>query len=123
MLVAQAAELGSSGGILGIILGGALLTAIVGAYKFWVNFRTTERGLTRQRIREANKGQRLATYESSLWQGRCADLEYLLKKNGIAIPAYSDELKSFINEIDPPMPSVQWDDPPASDPAGGRQGP
>lgn len=124
MLVAQVAtELGNSGGILGIILGGALLTAIVGAYRFWVNFRTTERGLTRQRIREAHKGQRIASYEAGLWQGRCADLEYLLRKNGIQIPPLSDELKAFINEGDLPMPSVQWDDPSAPGQTGGKQGP
>jgi len=119
LLFAQAADgLGNSTGILGIILGSALLTALIGAYKFAVNFRTTERGLTRQRIKAANKGERLAIHEATLWQNRCADLEYLLRKEGIKYPPLDDELRRLINDTtDEPLPSVQWDDP-ASGKAG-----
>jgi hypothetical protein len=123
VLVAQAAEgLGSSSGILGVILSGALLTAIIGAYRFVVNFRTTERGLSRQRLREANQGERRATHEAGLWQARCADLEYLLRSHGIVPPPPSEELRQFVEDI--PPKGARWDDrPPTADQTGGRPGP
>lgn len=119
LLFAQAADgLGNSTGILGIILGGALLTAVIGAYRFAVNFRTTERGLSRQRIRDANRGERRAVYEATLWQSRCADLEYRLRQNGIPYPPLSEELRRLVDDTtDEPLPPVQWDDP-ASGKAG-----
>lgn len=113
MLIAQAADgLGNSTGILGVILGSALLTAVIGAYKFAVSFRTTERGLSRQRIRDANKGERQAIQEGSLWQSRCADLEYVLRRNGIEPPVMGDALRKLVDDTPSELPpKIQWDDP------------
>lgn len=114
MLVAQAApDLGSSGGFLMFLLGGGLIALLVSAYRFVVNFRTTERGMARARIQQANKGERLAQYETSLWQARAADLEYALRTAGQKVPPMSDELKQFltgiIDEQRRPDPPPQWD--------------
>lgn len=123
MLLAQAADgLGSSSGILGIILSGALLTALIGVYKFAVNFRTTERGMSRQRMRETTRDLRSAAHEAGLWQARCADLDYLLRSNGIKSPPLSPELRKFIDDT-PAETHRQWDDqPPATEQTGGRLG-
>lgn len=110
LLFAQAADvLGSSTGILGILLGSALLTAVISAYRFAVNFRTTERGLSRKRIRDANQNERKAIYEAGLWQGRSADLEYLLRSFGHTVPPLSEELRKLILEEETPAPPVKWD--------------
>jgi hypothetical protein len=100
VLLASAADaFGGSSGILGFVLGGGLLTAVLGGYRFLVNFRVTERGMARDRVSQAVKAeqaerrarQRVAR-EASLWQARCADLEYLLRQQGVSIPALNAEL-------------------------------
>lgn len=106
MIVAAAGDVFSSSGILSILLGGGLLTAVIGAYRFVVNLRTTERGLTRNRLRDANSEARRAEYESSLWQSRCGDLEYLLTRNGIDVPAYKKELRRLVDSVDSPEPDL-----------------
>ncbi|HYF71372.1 MAG TPA: hypothetical protein VD864_01050, partial [Nocardioides sp.] len=87
------------------------------------NFRTTERGMARQRIQQANRGERLAQYEASLWQARAADLEYHLRQHGKPVPPISAELTRFIDKVfedhERPEPPVNWD--PQGD-AGGRPG-
>lgn len=118
MLLAQAADgLGSNSTLLGALLSGALIGAAYSAYKFIVNFRTTERGLARQRILQANKGERSAQYEASLWQARCGDLEYRLKQNGIPVPAYASELIPFVTPEKAAAVSVED---PTADQTGGR---
>jgi len=99
---------GVSTGVLGAILGGGLLGAVIAAYRFAVNYRTTERGMRAQAARD----KRLAQYEAGMWQGRCADLEYLLKRNGIPVPKLIPELQRLVdmsNSEDVPLP--KWDDP------------
>lgn len=102
---------GGSSTLLGALLSGALIGAVISAYKFWVNFRKTERGLTRQRITQANRSERAAQFEASLWQARCGDLEYLLRsRTNISIPPLSDELKALVlsnSENDSP----DWEQP------------
>ena len=110
-LYAQTADtLGSSTGILGFILGGALLTVLASSYKFAVNFRTTERGLSRQRVQEANREQRLALQEAALWQARCADLEYLLRKHGHEVPGIPDRLQQLVDRESEPLPNIAADE-------------
>lgn len=103
MLLASAADaFGGSSGILGFVLGGGLLTAVIGGYRFFVNFRVTERGMARDRVAQAvhaeqaerRARQRIAR-EASLWQSRCADLEYMLRTNGVAPPPMNSELYSL----------------------------
>lgn len=98
MLLASAVDLTSSG-FLGFILGGGLLTAILGAYRFTVNFRQTERGMARDRVDQAVRDQRAertarqrAEREATLWQNRCGDLEYALRQAGVPVPAIDAEL-------------------------------
>jgi hypothetical protein len=127
VLVAQAApELGSSSGLLWFILGGGLIGLIISAYRFVVNFRTTERGMARQRIQQANRGERAAQYEAGLWQARSADLEYLIRRElgPSSIPALSEELHKLIEQNAADVggpPSVDWNitPPPAKNPGGG----
>lgn len=110
------------------ILGGGLIGLIISAYKFVVNFRTTERGMARQRIQQANRGERAAQYEAGLWQARCADLEYLVRSElgPGSIPPLADELRELVRqnnaEVGTPPPA-HWDaaPPPAPD-TGGRAG-
>lgn len=94
--MAQEVNLLSSTGALASTLTGGLVIIVIAAYRFYVNFRTTERGMARQRIRQANQNERLAQHEAGLWQLRAADLAYLLKVNGIAVPPLDDELRKFI---------------------------
>lgn len=130
MLVAQAAQdLGSSSGLLWFILGGGLIGLIISAYRFAVNLRTTERGMARQRIQQANRGERAAQYESGLWQARSADLEYLIRREmgPERIPPLSEELRKMIEQNNAEaggLPPVQWDTPPVppAQDAGGRPG-
>lgn len=128
MLVAQAAQdLGTSSGLLWFLLGGGLIGVIVSAYRFVVNFRTTERGMARQRIQQANRGERAAQYEAGLWQNRSADLEYVIRRElgPERIPPLSDELRELIkqNTTDASGPPVMdWNiTPPPANP-GGRPG-
>lgn len=113
MLVAQAAQdLGSSSGLLWFILGGGLIGLVISAYRFFVNLRTTERGLARQRVRDAKKDERAAQWEAGLWQARSADLEYLIRREvgPERIPPLSEELRKLIeqnNEAGGP-PAVDW---------------
>lgn len=103
------------------LLGGGLIGLLISAYRFVVNFRTTERGMARQRIQQANRGERLAQWEASLWQSRAADLEYHLKLAGHPVPPLNDELRRFIDSVleenRKPDPPAQWD--PQAD-SGGR---
>lgn len=127
MLVAQASQdLGSSSGLLWFLLGGGLIGVVVSAYRFVVNFRTTERGMARQRIQQANRGERAAQYEAGLWQARSADLEFVIRRElgPASIPALSDELRKFIDQNNADIggpPAVDWNItlPPAKNPGGG----
>lgn len=122
MLVAQAApDLGSSSGLLMFLLGGGLIGLVISAYKFIVNFRTTERGMARQRIQQANKGERAAQYEAGLWQARAADLEYALRTTAgaAAVPPLSEDLRKFVEQRPDTPPPIQWDSPTDT---GGRPG-
>lgn len=99
MLLASAVDAISSSGVLGFVLGGGLLTAILGAYRFTVNFRQTERGIARDRVDQAVRDQRTergarqrAEREATLWQNRCGDLEYALRQAGVPVPAIDAEL-------------------------------
>lgn len=99
MLLASATDVITSSGLLGFILGGGLLTAIIGGYRFVVNFRMTERGMARDRVSQAVSEQRAersnrlrAEREAALWQSRCGDLEYALRQAGGVVPAISAEL-------------------------------
>lgn len=100
-------DLTGSSGILGFILGGGLLTVVIGAYRFFVNYRNTERGWAKARIDDAKAAQTVANRERThaieearAWQGRCADLEYLLRSSGIPVPALSPELVRYLQSDD-----------------------
>lgn len=102
MLLASATDVIGSSGILGFVLGGGLLTAVIGGYRFFVNFRVTERSMARDRVAQAvsaeqaeRRARQRVAREASLWQARCADLEYLLRKEGALIPPLSSELYSL----------------------------
>lgn len=113
--VTQTGGVGTSTGLLGAILGGGLLGAIVAAYRFAVNYRTTERGMRAQAARD----KRLAQHEAGLWQGRCADLEYLLKRNGIPVPVLDDNLQRLVDLSGvKDIPARRWDDPGRVDTGG-----
>lgn len=95
---AQAVEaLGGSSTILGALLSGALLVTATGVYRFIVNFRNTERGMNRKRMQDANRNERSAQREAALWQGRCGDLEYLLRTNGIPVPPLDKDLQVLVD--------------------------
>lgn len=124
--LAQATEavdaVGSNSTLLGALISGTLIATLYSAYRFFVNFRNTERGMARQRFMQANRNERAAQHEASLWQARCGDLEYLLRQTGVGVPPLSDELKALVisnNEaaISPP----RWED--ATDQPGGRPAP
>lgn len=119
MVFAQAAEaLGSNSTLLGALLSGTLIGAVIAAYKFVVNFRTTERGMTRARIAQANQGERLAQREASLWQLRCGDLEYRMAQAGLPVPELSRELAKFVHDSE-----IAKADDTSDDPTGGRPAP
>lgn len=126
MYLAQAVEtVGSNSTLLGALISGTLIATLYSAYRFVVNFRNTERGMARQRIRQANRNEREAQHEASLWQARCADLEYLIRsQTGLKVPPLSDELKALVALIDnenvADLPS-RLDD--ATDQPGGRPAP
>lgn len=124
MHLAQAAEaVGSNSTLLGALISGTLIATAYSAYKFFVNFRTTERSMARQRFMQANRNERAAQYEASLWQSRCADLEYLIRsQTGLKVPPLSAELQTLViiqNEDAAVLP--QWDD--KNDQTGGRPAP
>lgn len=108
-----AADLPVSNGVLGFLLGGGLIVVLTSAYKFAVSLRTTERGLSRQREREANRNARAAMREAGLWQARCGDLEYILAHNGLRhlIPPLDDELRALIAAAAHEPSTVTRDDP------------
>lgn len=115
MLFAQAAEslVGSNSTLLVIVLLSTLVTVGVSVYRFIVNMRTTERGMAKNRIREANRNEQLAQRESYLWQQRCADLEYILRRNGVPIPPFEEDLRKLIgaaalNDDTTSPPQVDW---------------
>jgi hypothetical protein len=122
--LAQAAEVvGSNSTLLGALISGTLIVTLASAYRFVVNFRTTERGMARQRIRQANRNEREAQHEASLWQARCGDLEYLLRQEGVKVPPLSPELRALVISNNEAAADVapQWDD--ATDQPGGRPAP
>lgn len=108
MVVAQADALTGSSGLLLFLLGGGLIGALISAYRFYVNFRTTERGLARQRIQQAARNERSAQHEAGLWQARCADLEYLMRREGIPVPPLSTELQAMVSLAQPEHTAVDW---------------
>lgn len=109
-VAAQAADLTSSSGLLLFLLGGGLIGAVVSVYRFFVNYRTTERSMSRQRVQQATSSAREAQHEAFLWQSRCADLEYLLRSNGHArlIPPLSLELQALVAPATPDTEAVDW---------------
>lgn len=123
MLLAQAVEpLGSNSTILGLLLGGTIITVLISAYRFFVNLRTTERGMRQNRIREANMNERLARQEATMWQSRCGDLEYLLRQNGVKVPPLESALKKLVAQNQEDMttpPQLDWGIAPES---GGKAG-
>lgn len=113
----QAGELLGSAGLLGAILGGGLLASMIAAYRFAVNFRTTERSLRGRETRD----RRAALYEAGQWQARAADLEYMLRRHGVTVPPVRPELQKLINEADDPTPPLpQWDGPSKPDERSSR---
>lgn len=84
--------------VLLFILGGGLIGAVISGYRFAVNFRTTERSLARNRLNQAARNERMAQHEAGLWQARCADLEYQLRRQGIEPPALSEELRRMVSQ-------------------------
>lgn len=106
--LAQAEDLTTSSGLLLFLLGGGLIGAAVSAYRFWVNFRTTERGLSRQRIQQATSNARSAQHEAYLWQARCADLTYLLRERGITVPPLDPELQALVSPQPESADPVDW---------------
>lgn len=106
----QAADLTSSAGVLLFLLGGGLIGAVVSVYRFAVNYRTTERSISRQRVQQATRSAREAQHEAFLWQSRCADLEWLLRRNGHGeeIPALSLELQALVTPQQPDIEPVDW---------------
>lgn len=126
MQLAQAVEaVGSNSTLLGALISGTLIATAYSAYRFVVNFRTTERGMARQRIRQANRNERAAQHEASLWQQRCADLEYLIRsQTGLKVPPLSEELQTLViiqteDALDAVPP--KWEN--ATDQPGGRPAP
>jgi hypothetical protein len=109
----EAPSLPVSPGVLGFLLGGGLIVALTSAYKFAVSLRTTERGLARQRERQANQNARSAMHEAALWQSRSGDLEYVLRNNGLRhlIPPLDDELRKLVAMLDSDPDASQWNDP------------
>ena len=97
--LAQAAEIGSNGTLLGGLISGSLIITAIAAYNFVVKIRLTERGMARQRLQQANRGERAAQREAALWQLRCGDLEYklALAAGASAVPPLSDELKKLVD--------------------------
>lgn len=125
MHLAQAVEtVGSNSTLLGALLSGTLIATIYSAYRFLVNFRTTERGMARQRLVQANRNERAAQHEASLWQARCGDLEYLIRsQTGLTVPPLSAELRDLVliqNEAAADSPA-RWEN--STDQSGGRPAP
>lgn len=108
MVIAQAEALTGSSGLLLFLLGGGLIGALISAYRFYVNFRTTERGLARQRLQQAARNERSALHEASLWQARCADLEYLMRRQGVPVPPLTSELQALVVAPQPEQTAVDW---------------
>lgn len=99
MLLASATDAIGSSGFLGFVLGGGLLTAVIGGYRFLVNARLTERGMARDRVDQAARAEQKerkarvrAEREATLWQNRCGDMEYALRAAGIKVPPIDAEL-------------------------------
>lgn len=108
LTLAQEADLTSSSGLLLFLLGGGLLGALISAYRFWVNFRTTERGMSRQRIQQATSNARSAQHEAYLWQARCADLTYLLRERGVPVPPLDPELQALVSPHAQTPDPIDW---------------
>lgn len=122
MVVAQADALTGSSGLLLFLLGGGLIGALISAYRFYVNFRTTERSLARQRLQQAARNERGALHEAALWQARCADLEYLMRREGISVPPLSAELQALLSPGPAEQTAVDWNITPSpGTPSGGAQ--
>lgn len=121
LVVAQADALTGSSGLLLFLLGGGLIGALISAYRFYVNFRTTERGLARQRLQQAARNERQAQHEAGLWQARCADLEYLMRRRGVAVPPLPPELAALVTPDALEETPVDWNITPSpGNPSGGQ---
>jgi hypothetical protein len=59
-------------------------------------------------MQQARNDERDAQHEAGLWQARCADLEYLLRSNGVAVPALSAELKALVSPGPQADQTVDW---------------
>jgi hypothetical protein len=108
LVVAQSvSDFGSSTGFLGSIAGFSILAIIIAAYRFAVNFRITERGLSKSR----GRNERVARYEASLWQNRSAALEWELTRRGLKVPPMGKELRKLVQESenDGDLPRVEWE--------------
>lgn len=106
-LIAQGSFVGSEG-FLGGLISLSVLGVLYTVWKFVINARTIEQSMRRRRSTDA----RAARYEAGLWQGRCADLEYILRQNGIPIPDLSEELRGYVlsrPESTPPLMAMPWD--------------
>jgi hypothetical protein len=126
LLAAQVVEtvqtVGSNSTLLGALISGTLIATLYSAYRFVVNFRTTERGMARQRIKQANRNERSAQHEASLWQARAGDLEYIIRsQTGLTIPPLSDELKALVlSQAEDAILLPKWED--ATDRPAGEPG-
>jgi hypothetical protein len=111
LTLAQDIDLTSSSGVLLFLLSTGTLGALISAYRFWVNFRTTERGMNRDRIQQATRNERSALNEARLWQARCADLEYVLRREAGpgAVPPLDPELQALVTAHKADPTSVDWD--------------
>src|SRR5205823_10182515 len=83
-----------------------------------VNYRTTERGMARERVIEANKEaarerrtRTLAQRESALWQAYAGDLEYRMRQANIPVPKISAELRrlAFSDDEEEKNEPTDWD--------------
>lgn len=120
MLLASAVDAIGSSGFLGFVLGGGLLTALIGGYRFIVNYRITERGMARDRVDQAVRDERKertsrqrAEREATLWQSRCGDLEYALRQAGARVPPISAELHVLAYSSNADAATVEQDERPS----------
>lgn len=108
----------SSDAIIAFVLGGSVLTTLVGGYRFVVNLRTTERGMARDRVRRANNEARReraarvrAQHEADAWQAYAGDLTYALRSAGMSVPQMPADLRAMMNAAPPTEPLEDLDEP------------
>lgn len=105
---AQASGVTTSTGLLMLLLGGGVVGAMASAYRFWANYRTTERGMARDRVVQATSNARSAQHEAYLWQSRCADLTFLLRERGVEVPPLDPELQALVAPSRESRTVVDW---------------